>query len=332
MKQLTCEMCGSTNLLKQDGVFVCQDCGTKYSVEEARKMMVEVEGTVRIDNSNQLKNLYELARRAKDSDNWEDAQNYYGQLVQQDPSSWEAYFYSVYFRQLNCKIYQIASAAGNISNAIAPAFDLIKNNISEETEKTKAYTDVATHCIAAATMLKNGAYNHYSNNIGATGVSEEYNQRGLACANLIYNCGCQLESHGQKHTALSCYKKVNSYEFNNFITQASMDQITQKIKALDSSYEPPAKAASGCYVATCVYGSYDCPQVWTLRRYRDYTLAETWYGRTFIRTYYAISPTLVKLFGETEWFKNFWKGKLDHIVAGLQEKGYASTPYKDRNW
>ena len=38
MKQLTCEMCGSTDLLKQDGVFVCQTCGTKYSVEEAKKM------------------------------------------------------------------------------------------------------------------------------------------------------------------------------------------------------------------------------------------------------------------------------------------------------
>ena len=42
-------------------------------------------------------------------------------------------------------------------------------------------------------------------------------------------------------------------------------------------------SSGGCYVATAVYGSYDCPQVWTLRRYRDYTLAETWYGRAFIR-------------------------------------------------
>lgn len=26
---------------------------------------------------------------------------------------------------------------------------------------------------------------------------------------------------------------------------------------------------NGCYIATCVYGSYDCPQVWILRRFRD---------------------------------------------------------------
>lgn len=37
--------------------------------------------------------------------------------------------------------------------------------------------------------------------------------------------------------------------------------------------------SQGCYVATCVYGSYDCPQVWTLRRFRDNTLAETMLGR-----------------------------------------------------
>ena len=87
-----------------------------------------------------------------------------------------------------------------------------------------------------------------------------------------------------------------------------------------------------CYVATAVYGSYDCPEVWTLRRYRDYTLAETWYGRAFIRTYYAVSPTLVKWFGKTEWFKNMWKPKLDHMVKRLNEKGVANTPYNDRLW
>ena len=37
MKQLVCEMCGEKELLKQDGVFICQSCGTRYSVEEAKK-------------------------------------------------------------------------------------------------------------------------------------------------------------------------------------------------------------------------------------------------------------------------------------------------------
>lgn len=100
----------------------------------------------------------------------------------------------------------------------------------------------------------------------------------------------------------------------------------------NSSIEYVASGSGGCYVATAVYGSYDYPQVWTLRRYRDYTLAETWYGRAFIRTYYAISPTLVKWFGHTEWFKRMWKGKLDRMVADLNAEGVKDTPYEDQPW
>lgn len=67
MKQLTCEMCGSTDLLKQDGVFVCQTCGTKYSIEDAKKMMVE--GTVKVDNSEQIENFLSIALTALNGDN-----------------------------------------------------------------------------------------------------------------------------------------------------------------------------------------------------------------------------------------------------------------------
>ncbi len=87
--------------------------------------------------------------------------------------------------------------------------------------------------------------------------------------------------------------------------------------------------SDGCYVATAVYGSYDCPEVWTLRRFRDHTLAKTWYGRAFIGVYYAISPALVKHWGHSKWFQGFWKVRLDKMVAKLQCKGYASSPYED---
>lgn len=116
----------------------------------------------------------------------------------------------------------------------------------------------------------------------------------------------------------------------NPTTDSEIARMIQK-KYPQAKKGKPA-SSGGCYVATAVYGSYDCPQVWTLRRYRDYTLAKTWYGRAFIRTYYATSPTLVKWFGSTEWFKKIWQNKLDHMVAKLQANGIESTPYKDRNW
>ena len=103
---------------------------------------------------------------------------------------------------------------------------------------------------------------------------------------------------------------------------------TQEQPVLDFPKSTPTKK-NGCYIATCVYGSYDCPQVWTLRRYRDNTLSKTWYGRMFIRIYYAISPTLVKWFGHTNWFKKFWLETLNKIIVKLQSSGVENTAYSD---
>lgn len=119
---------------------------------------------------------------------------------------------------------------------------------------------------------------------------------------------------------------------NEKISIEEKQQIIQKTISEAKKEIEETESNSGCYVATCVYGSYDCPEVWTLRRYRDNILAETWYGRTFIHTYYAISPTVVKLFGNKSWFKKFWKNKLDKIVIKLQKKGFEKTPYIDKKW
>lgn len=86
---------------------------------------------------------------------------------------------------------------------------------------------------------------------------------------------------------------------------------------------------SGCYIATCVYGSYDCPQVWALRRYRDYYLKKRILGRAFIRFYYAISPKLIRILGGQNWFRKIWKRYLDKKVSILKDSGYKDTPYND---
>jgi len=85
----------------------------------------------------------------------------------------------------------------------------------------------------------------------------------------------------------------------------------------------------GCYVATCIYGSYDCSEVWMLRRYRDNVLANTWTGTKFISMYYAISPTIVWLFGKQEWFHKICKPWVDSIVVKLRKSGIDDSPYSD---
>lgn len=92
---------------------------------------------------------------------------------------------------------------------------------------------------------------------------------------------------------------------------------------------PKKRQKNGCYIATAVYGSYDCPEVWTLRRYRDYHLANSIWGRVFISVYYSFSPVIVKLFGKAEWFNKLFHRYLDNKVSALKSKGYSSSKYED---
>lgn len=95
MKRLTCEMCGSTDLIKMEGVFVCQSCGCKYTVEEAKKMMiegtVEVTGTVKVDNSDAIDSYLKIAKNAIESNNNEEAENYANKIIEIEPTNSSAW-------------------------------------------------------------------------------------------------------------------------------------------------------------------------------------------------------------------------------------------------
>ncbi len=95
MKRLVCEMCGSTDLIKRDGVFECQSCGCKYTVEEAKKMMIEgsvdVSGsTVKIDNTHLVGNYMQMAENAYSSDNNAETENYVNKILEIEPNNAKA--------------------------------------------------------------------------------------------------------------------------------------------------------------------------------------------------------------------------------------------------
>ncbi|WP_394551814.1 CFI-box-CTERM domain-containing protein [Agromyces sp. MMS24-JH15] len=110
-------------------------------------------------------------------------------------------------------------------------------------------------------------------------------------------------------------------------------------KAAPVGAAPPSKSAlqqatsssnNGCYVATSVYGSYDCPEVWALRRWRDAVLSQTEIGKAAIHVYYAVSPGLVRTFGGKRWFVSITRKPLDAFVSSLIRRGVSDAPYRDR--
>ena len=143
-----------------------------------------------------------------------------------------------------------------------------------------------------------------------------------------YSLGACLYPNGQQ---LLMYRGTSRQEKTN-----DLQEIYIKINKLDSTFEvpelttPPSDNNSGCYIATSVYGSYDCHEVWTLRRYRDDILSKNVIGKFFIYCYYKISPKLVKYFGKTNWFRNIWIFILNKTVKKLNNKGIKGTPYRDK--
>ena len=84
-------------------------------------------------------------------------------------------------------------------------------------------------------------------------------------------------------------------------------------------------SSGGCYVATAVYGSYDCPEVWILRGFRDDTLNSTMLGRVFVRVYYLLSPVAVVIGGSL--LRDVALRPLDRLVGKLRARGVSDSRY-----
>ena len=369
--KFTCELCGGSNIERNDEGFVCTDCGCKYSMEQARKIFSDIKGTT---NNSQLTQYLEIAQSALDSKNGQEAYSYAEKVLERDSSCSTAWYIKM------CSIEFIAKIGNpKVEEVVSCSRQVVRtckeNGNTEMIEKTYTYLlnrasdllSIATNLAIDTTMIENltqSVMRVNPSNVTAQVISSDATTLGMMEA--LANGALSLKKEVPVEEIKSSNKYIelvqraangyitycNSYVnrvtiYSAYLNDANLAERRMKISefkqglpteissnipdSIDSGKEK-AESNNGCYIATCVYGSYDCPQVWTLRRYRDYTLAETWYGKAFIKTYYAISPTIVKWFGNTNWFKSFWKNKLDQMIIKLQDKGIEDTPYKDRNW
>ena len=168
---------------------------------------------------------------------------------------------------------------------------------------------------------KKAGYSQYS----GFGKTNHYDAKGKKIGS-SYNSGFGTTTHYDAKG-----KQVGKTYGSNTGTSTHYNAKGKQVgKSYNTKYSSTHYSGNdGCYVATCVYGSYDCPEVWTLRRFRDYYLKKSTLGKLFIKAYYAISPKIVLCFGKNKYFRAFWKNILDKFVATLKNKGYSEQPYND---
>lgn len=352
MKAIKCEMCSSTDIVKQDGMYVCQFCGTKYTIEEAKKL---INGTVKIDNSEYVQKYLANARRAKQKEDWDETEKYYNLVEQNEPDNIEAIFYSSYGKAksslVESDLYKRQAAFKVLTNCVSILDDNF--NVEKEEENRGIIEQISNDIFLIASS--NYVYNQRKNGYGVITWTDKletvtlFNGLGLEFVETLKNIAEKIPDADKQKRVFYYNLALKHLEWilkngslaNPSIVQNKIMSVHRLINAIDPSHQVPESAPSagakqsaggGCYVATAVYGSYNCPQVWTLRRYRDDMLAQHWYGRAFIRSYYAVSPTLVKWFGNTNWFKRMWRGKLDRMVSRLRNQGVSDKPYEDKKW
>ena len=117
------------------------------------------------------------------------------------------------------------------------------------------------------------------------------------------------------------------YQPNQELKKKLAEQQTEPAKRRRAAQTNEAQAApevpkkkEGCYIATAVYGSYDAPEVRTLRRFRDETLKMSAAGRMFIRVYYRFSPPIAQRLKNATKVNRLVRRMLDGFVEKLNEK------------
>ena len=140
MNELMCEMCGSNMVTQEGGFYVCQACGTKFPVKDHTTS--ENYQSPGGESSQELDNLYELARRARDSGDSEFGLKYYSEILIKEPYDWEAQFYVGYFRAYTYDFLD-EQAIDEFYSSTASAVSIVEgvDDIGEKNEAINLFTD-----------------------------------------------------------------------------------------------------------------------------------------------------------------------------------------------
>ena len=247
MKAIVCEMCSSHDVVKQDGYYVCQSCGTKYSTEDAKKLMVEIEGkvdvsgsAVKIDSSDLLNNYRQLAQRARESGDVVNAAKYYEMVAVQDPNDWEAAFFSVYYQAAGTNIGGIVNAANRVTNTLVPVCKLILKDPSMTSgeDRNGAARIMAGYVKSLCEAFCKAANSHFSQFISVEGAAQERNNRLYASFNMVHKlASLSYSKFGDNKLAAELFW----YCYNNAGSCINKNVLRENIIKVDPSAEETFK-------------------------------------------------------------------------------------------
>lgn len=116
------------------------------------------------------------------------------------------------------------------------------------------------------------------------------------------------------------FQPKNELNYNAMATAFSLDEqmngdFDERLRDLNGTSGGTGNGQTqGCFIATAVYGSYDCPEVLVLRRFRDEVLLKNLIGKSFVKFYYKIGPFITGFATKNPAISKLFRPVLDRTV------------------
>lgn len=203
------------------------------------------------DNVN---NLYYIARQAKNDDNCVGAAEYYNEILKINGSDWEAVFFATYFRERNQTIANIPVSAQRVGNILETVMQLIAANLENQDAQVTAVQEVCDFVYKMAKIDVAAATNTYTKNIVAYQFIPQYVGCITSVTDLLYALGDSIEgrfsnvSNMSNHIVtawqegITLHCSISSYIYASKAieqSQAIIDKYSEKVRKYISTYETP---------------------------------------------------------------------------------------------
>ena len=179
---------------------------------------------------------------------------------------------------------------------------LINLSVAESPEIKSLFTDIIVNPLMRNAYANNFIKKWATPAVAAFQKSAELNPSFQAT---YYNMGRAYFFLGNKAAATDAYTKAQKGDDKEVALEAS--------KAISRMNEKKGP----CFVATACYGDFDHPDVLALRRWRDNTLLESFFGKVFVACYYSLSPPIAARIAK---FPRLANAIRRHILAPLVGK------------
>jgi tetratricopeptide (TPR) repeat protein len=317
-KPAVCPNCaGQLQLPENASTVKCMYCGTEVAVQEAIE---------KFNTSINPNNLLALAEAAKHAGNLEESYDYFNRILEFDPKNYKAWHGKAVTAGW-------LSTLGNVR--VEETFQGIDRALALAPQEKRPL--LLKSAGSELNQIANSTLERAEKDFKSSITPETYAEFVVRVKVVI---GIYQKAASLDPDDLTIYKNIieaaRLYMFRYTYTDGTLkvsltgeeyaeakrfiQEAEFKIRKFDPAFRAQIPEQGSCYIATAIYGSYECEEVLTLREFRDHILSRYALGRLFIRVYYEVGPLIANRIARGGVTNQAARLLLDKLVLHLRSR------------